>query len=327
MNCASDSSIPPRWLAWLANLTVLSVCPLLALGALVTTMRAGMADQRALVLPHRAIEEFALEDRSVGWKIEHSHRLAGWFAGICGIALAAGCLIGDRRHGYRWLGIVGLLLISGQGILGIFRVSLNAWWGSGLAWVHGSFAQIVFAFLVGVAYLMSQGATRHRLTAKQGSRRLALTAVGFVLVQLVLGGLVRHQASALFMRLHMLTAFVVTAVLLWLVFTLINEEDDRGGWATWLLLGFLGVQVLLGVESAIFWFARHIDPALAIRESVGVLTVRTAHYFVGSLLFATTVVVALKCRGQVTEAEALPIACGSPLNVSQSLATRLEGAL
>ena len=147
--------IAPRWLTWWAWLTVAAVLPLLFLGALVTTMKVGMADQRSVVSPLEAMVEMSGDEQSLGWKIEHAHRLAGWFAGMCGIVLAIGFWFGENGAKYRCLGLAGVTLIASQGLLGIFRVQLNSLWGTDLAWIHGIFAQIVFASLACIAVMAS----------------------------------------------------------------------------------------------------------------------------------------------------------------------------
>ncbi len=60
----SQLSIPPRWLFWCAAATVGAAVPLLMLGAFVTTMGVGMADQRGLVNPVQAVQEFSAARRA-----------------------------------------------------------------------------------------------------------------------------------------------------------------------------------------------------------------------------------------------------------------------
>lgn len=284
-----------RWLTWCAWLTVTAVCPLVFLGALVTTMKVGMADSRPFVPPHQVIPELLQGEQGSGWKIEHSHRLAGWFAGLCSIVLAVVCWFSRAKRGYRWLGVLALALISLQGILGYARVAYHSWWGPNLAWIHGCFAQVVFAMLVGLAVLMSDwwrvqpalGAGGHAMRIWSASCLLLL------FVQLVLGGVIRHQPSLLMARLHFLAAFLVVVALLRLAVMALREPGVFG-WSPWLMLGFLTLQVLLGVETGINWMARYFNSALASQEPFGLLLMRTSHYFVGSLLFASTAVLALQ---------------------------------
>jgi len=319
------------WVTSCAWLTVAAVCPLVFLGALVTTMKAGMVDERAFVSPHQSIPELWQGGRGLGFGIEHSHRLAGWFAGLCGIQLAIVCWF-TQSGGSRWLGLVALGLISFQGVLGYFRVALNSWWGPNLAWIHGCFAQVVFAVLVGLAVLLSRTRNRFRGTgflARPSSapgrqyddadaRRLdglgspshendltprvapattdrvhrwALVCVALVLCQLILGGVIRHESSLIVARVHLIGSFVVVIALVRLARLALREKEVYHGWS-WLLMGLLTLQVLLGVEAGVNWMARYFNPTFD--ESFGLMLMRTSHYFIGSLLFAVTAVLALR---------------------------------
>ena len=305
MNEIDVNSLPSRWLAWWAWLTVASLCPLLLLGALVTTMGVGMADPRPVVLPTQAIWEFLGGTHALDWKLEHSHRLAGWFAGLCGIGLALGFWIGDKRQGFRWLGLLGLTLISFQGLLGFYRVQLHAILGPDLAWIHGCFAQIVFAVLVCVASAASMpyhpGAQATGLPSAPvacapgwSMRTGSLACIALVFGQLILGGVIRHAPHNLIMaRAHMLTAFVVLAGLLWLAMLAFGNKDAFGRTA-WILIGLLSLQIVLGVEASIGWLAR--CHSISLGEGAWDLSIRTAHYFVGSMVFACTAAMAIKER-------------------------------
>ena len=78
--------------------------------------------------------------------------------------------------------------------------------------------------------------------------------VGLVLGQLVLGGVIRHQPSLLMARLHILGAFLVLAGLLWLA-KLRTPWTAFARWA-WVLLGLVGLEIVLGVETGVHWMAR-----------------------------------------------------------------------
>jgi heme A synthase len=290
----------PGWLRWSAIFTALAAVPLLTLGAFVTSMGVGMADQRPVVNPARAIKEFAAGDQSLGWKVEHSHRLAGWLVGLGGIILTGGAWCAGQRASIRFGATLALVLIVVQGLLGIFRVRLNAWWGQELAWVHGCFAQVVFAVLVSVAFLFCSAASAAGMpTGGPKVRWWSLVGVLVVFCQLILGGMVRHMNDVLTARLHLVNAFVVLAVLLMLARAALDEREDYR-WPIRLLLGLLALQILLGVEAWLPWTQRLLDPTLGIREPVAILWVRSLHYLLGALIFADVVVITLKAYRGVT---------------------------
>src|SRR5439155_9281591 len=151
----TEPSPSPRWLHCWALVTVCATMALLTLAAVVTTFRVGMADPIWPTYPWHMLL-ISYDEPRPGFIIEHTHRLAGYIDGCCVIVLAMGLW---RYHARRWLGWLGMAALAGvivQGLLGGFRVSLNALVGTDLALVHGLFAQLVFALLVSVALFTSR---------------------------------------------------------------------------------------------------------------------------------------------------------------------------
>ena len=56
----------------------------------------------------------------------------------------------------RWAGVAALVGVSAQGVLGILRIELHARLGHLLPLLHGGFAQLVFALLMGIAVVTSR---------------------------------------------------------------------------------------------------------------------------------------------------------------------------
>jgi heme A synthase len=115
--------------------------------------------------------------------------------------------------------------------------------------------------------------------------------------QIVFGALVRHQHGPHAQRAHVLFAFAVVAVIVWLVRTVREGSHDgpvRQG-AT-LLVGLVTIQVLLGVEAWLRRFAAGV-PVDLMRPDATTDFVRSAHFFVGALLFAAAVSVNLLLYG------------------------------
>ncbi|MCS6897804.1 MAG: COX15/CtaA family protein [Nitrospira sp.] len=287
-----------RWVHGIACVTFVSALPLLLLGAEVTTKGVGMADPRPLVAPWQALGEF--EGQSLGFKIEHGHRLAGWFVGMCAIALALALWVTEKRRSLRWFGVLALFAVVVQGVLGIFRVQLNAILGPSLAWIHGSFAPVVLSLLASVAWLTSPAtwnfsdAEQARSTeARKAVSRWALISVTIVVyLQVVAGGMVRHQPTLLSARCHLVGAFVAALSAVWLVHRV--NAVGSGGWLGRALLGLLTVQLLLGIEAWMSWMARFYIPLAPAREPLATHWIRSGHYLVGALLFAATVVLVVK---------------------------------
>src|SRR5579872_6144106 len=154
--------LAPRALHGWAVLTVVATVCLLALGAVVTTFRVGMADPVWPTSPWYLLL-ISYKEPSAGFLIEHTHRLAGYIVGCCVIVLAVWLQVSSRRGWLRALGWTALGCVIAQGLLGGFRVVLNALVGTDLAAVHGIFAQVVFSLFVGIAVFTSRAFVRESL--------------------------------------------------------------------------------------------------------------------------------------------------------------------
>src|SRR5262249_51713869 len=125
-------------------------------------------------------------------------------------------------------------------------------------------------------------------------------------VQIVFGVLVRQTASPLGQRGHLLTAFAVLGLA-----TALTKEtltayrgDRRLRLAVHLLGAFLALQLGLGVEAWLMKFKNgtfaDVQP-ITLRSAI----VRTAHFFTGTLIFATAVMVVLmnvrRCRSAMAD--------------------------
>src|SRR5579863_8571951 len=147
----SDSSYSP----WLHRLAVLTACMALftiAVGTTVTTKKAGMAFPDWPTSDGYGMFSYPWWQSAGDKFLEHGHRLAGIVIGIASLVLCAALVWKERRRWVKLLGAVVLLTVIMQGILGGFRVRLNA---EDLALVHGSGAAMVFALTVGVAVVTS----------------------------------------------------------------------------------------------------------------------------------------------------------------------------
>ncbi len=294
---STNIPVSPRWLHLFAVLTVLFTLPLLFLGAGVTSHGPGVAliDKEGFRPPWVIITRL-LENFELAFILEYGHRTFGFLVGICAIGLAVGCWFFDRRAWLGWFAFLALALICVQGALGIFRVDYNALYGRTFALIHGCFAQIVFAVLVSLALITSRRwLVDTSETASSALKRWALVTVLVVYAQLVLGGLVRHREDLLGPRGHLLGAFVVTGMILWLLRLMAeNEARERFKLQRIALMALLSVQLVLGVES---WLARfyveHVNTTALTPLPLHQEWIRTAHYLVGTLIFSTTVVVAL----------------------------------
>lgn len=113
----------PRWLHVWAVVTALACLVLLAIGQLVTSFGAGMADRVWPTEPWYVFRTATESEKTrfreeFGFFIEHSHRIAGWTIGGLTIVLCAGLLWTEPRRVARFVALAGMLvLIVGYGDL------------------------------------------------------------------------------------------------------------------------------------------------------------------------------------------------------------------
>jgi heme A synthase len=261
------------------------------------------------------------KEPSPGFIVEHTHRLFDYLLGLCCILLAAGLWYFQKRRWLGWLGVAALGGVIVQGLLGGFRVRLNALVGTDLALIHGLFGQLVFALLVSLAIFTSRSwsALPQFPSAVGAGRvwRLSLWIVLLIFDQLLFGAILRHTASPIGPRGHILFAFGVVAAVAWLV-RVVFEKPGREkplAFSVGILAVLVALQVVFGIEALLIRFAAPGLPELQMIR-VPHAIIRTAHFVMGSLLFATAVTVSLWARRGL--AGAIPVAART--------SGRLEGA-
>lgn len=222
--------------------------------------------------------------------------------GLCGLACSAA--VRGRQRG-RWVRCLAVLVLIGvmiQGLLGGFRVSLDQLVGPQLAAYHGVFAQVVLALMFAVVEVAAPRRPGDALPPEERSRLtvLALLLPAAVFVQLVWAVWVRHMGSPVAQRLHILTAFVVTGLAVWLCVRAVATPAGRRqlGFLAFHLIAILAVQVFLGVEAYLGKFAAAGPEFYKLPHDRTVTelaaAIRTAHAVIGAALLATTVVFALR---------------------------------
>jgi heme a synthase len=213
----------------------------------------------------------------------------------------------ERGTKLRLLGVAALVAVMIQGLLGGFRVRLDALFGPELAPIHGIFAQVVFCLLVALAVLTGRPvASDLPDAARRNLNRLSLLLLGILFVQLIWGAMVRHAPDSLNQRLHLLTAFLAVALAVWLIRIGFNTARQRVAFTGWVLGLLIALQVLLGVEA---WMGKFGEEARAGRSlatylpeaeavSVKQAATRTAHTLVGTGVLAMAVVFTLRVRAR-----------------------------
>jgi cytochrome c oxidase assembly protein subunit 15 len=130
---------------------------------------------------------------------EHSHRLFASFVGFLTIILMLWLWLRESRRWLRWCGVLALVLVILQGVLGGLRVTQLA---DELGIVHATLAQLFLVMISAMALVTSRWWQNPRHFQPQhaapGRLPYALLAVSvLILVQLILGATMRHQHAGL----------------------------------------------------------------------------------------------------------------------------------
>lgn len=281
------------WLHRYAVVTACAACLPIVAGAVVTTMKWGMAFSDWPTSEGHNMFLYPWLGAAADKFTEHGHRLSGALLGLLSIGLAGLFCWKEPRRWVRGLAVLVLLSVIVQGVLGGMRVLGD---DPRMALVHGVSAALVFTLIAAIALITGRSwrdadrftvpATVHRM------KWLAVATPVVILAQYVLGGLVRHLGTGLYE--HLGFAFVV---LLAIGATVVAADRSGSKWLggpAWLLLGLVFVQLALGAGAWVTKFGFTAAGYVAVQQSLPQVLLRTAHTLVGMLVFMTSVILALR---------------------------------
>ena len=227
---------------------------------------------------------------------EHGHRLLGTLVGLLTLVLAFWILRVDPRLGVKGLGVMALVVVILQGVLGGLRVVLVS---LDLAVVHAVTAQIFLALLVTLAVMTSTGwMTRSDRTELPDERnklaKWAIVTALAILAQIVLGALLRHPGAGIDVFLaigHIAGATVVFAVTFRLILIGLDghRDDERLRRGLMGIMFVLTLQVILGITA---YFVLLSQSGLLVPSNLQVV-VNSLHVVVGAVLWGTAVAIAV----------------------------------
>ncbi len=261
-------STSPDWLAGFAWTACGATLLLIAVGGLVTGFRAGMAVPDWPNTYGSNMFLYPLAKMTGGVFYEHAHRLLGSLVGLTTLTLAVLLSIERRSKAALVLvWIVGLFVLL-QGIMGGLRVTDN---NTHLAVVHGFFAHVILAGMVGVAALLTPPSRAAKETDLPARRSLlpapcyacnaplpnetdcilATLLVLAILGQTLLGTFVRQMGVGLL--IHVSVAMLVAVLAIWVGVRLWGlyphiKVFARGGVT---LMGVVILQLILGAISLV----------------------------------------------------------------------------
>lgn len=300
------------WIHRLAWLTAIVALLPISIGAVVTTVDAGMAFADWPTSDGHGMLAYPWL-KSTGDKfLEHGHRLAGMLIGLMTLGLAAAAFAWECRPAVRTL--VGMILagVILQGLLGGSRVIQNE---RVLALLHGQFAAWLFS-LMGLLVAMTGKKWQTASPMANASRGWSVFFAGIAMVvvllaQYLLGGLLRHLGSAAAWLIH--PWFAVAVVVVAVAFCVFAQRTGAaqivhaGRW----VIGFVIAQALLGMAT---WAVKYGYPQwdiVAVQNSSLQVAVRSFHKVLGLMTLMTAVVAVVRCY------RALPISLS--VNVTSSM--------
>lgn len=297
--------LPSIWTSRFAWVAAAATFLLLMVGGLVTSKNAGLA---VVDWPNSYgynMFLFPMSRMTGGVYYEHAHRLIGALVGLTTLTLATHLIRVDPRTPIRGLGVVAVLMVIGQGILGGLRVTGRFTTSASpedtapnltLALIHGVFGQLFFATMIALAVFCSRGwweapAPRAHADAPK-EHRLSALLIGAFVIQLVLGAIVRHTTTGLYLHLCMAVIVILLAMVVGMRASNLYEDFEKLRQVGKALVNLIGVQLLLGISALLaLVFAQGAAEPPAYEVAIV-----TAHQATGALLLASSVMLALWTR-------------------------------
>ncbi len=194
-------------LAWFCSAPLIVAVALLYAGGFTTSIEAGMAFLDWPLSNGTLNPEGWLQDREM--RAEHSHRLLGMAVGFLSMIMVFWTWKKEERRWLRNLSMICLVTVILQGVMGGMRVRFdqlntgaeNNLLAQSFVLAHAMGAQVVLCLLVSISLAQS----RNWIERKAGLREPAgvafrIVGVGtclFILVQILLGAVVRHGDAGL----------------------------------------------------------------------------------------------------------------------------------
>ena len=244
---------------------------------------------------------------------EHGHRMVATTVGMLTIVLMIYILIKEKRQWVRRLGVIALLAVIAQGLLGGLTVKLML--PLPVSTAHATLAQLFFCITVSLAVFTSRSwmELRPLPPEEKGTlplRYLCTAALVTIFLQLILGATLRHSATwdqhlpTQLILAHILGAVAVTIALGNASFAVLRRHKGERALTlpAKIALVLLVVQLFLGLASYLTRLASPGQP----QPLNPMISITVAHVACGALVFVTTIVLTLRTYKMLgSQAEAL----------------------
>lgn len=268
---------------------------LIVAGALVTSNDAGLATSD---WPLSNGQFFPKMVGNLFW--EHGHRMVATTVGLLTIGLAIYIRLKEKRQWVWKLGMLALVGVIAQGLLGGLTVKLML--PLAVSTAHATLAQLFFCTTVSLAVFTSKSWMEAQpLYEDKGApplRYLCTAALVTIFLQLILGATLRHSATwnehlpTELILAHIGGAVAVTLTLGSAALTTLRRHKDERFLTrpAVVALSLLAVQLFLGIAAYITRLASPNDP----QPLNPMITITVAHVACGALVFVTTIVLTLR---------------------------------
>ncbi len=291
-----------NWKGAFAWVAVATTGLLIFAGGLVTGFNAGLAVPDWPTSFEANMFLFPLSRMTHGIYFEHAHRLLGSLVGFTCLTLAIYTLCVERR---RW--VVALIWITGciigiQAVLGGVRVLEKS---REIAVVHGVLAQLVLGTLVAIAVLcMRHFASNQPAQSRAGAavdQLLSKALVAALVVQLILGALVRHENFQVLLHISMAVVVTLLVLVVGMRALALNENISVLRNLGLALLVLVGIQVVAGINALVQGGYGDLPAGGGVQPTVGQALATTLHQTNGSILLACAVATMLWSRRLLAE--------------------------
>jgi cytochrome c oxidase assembly protein subunit 15 len=296
------------WLHRFAFFTSCFTFPLIFVGGLVKSHEAGLSVPDWPTTYGYNMFTFPFHMMVGNIFYEHGHRYYASIVGFCILILAIWIWRKESRKWVQKLGLIALVAVSVQGILGGVTVKMFLPWYVSTA--HAALAQITFCLTVALSMVTSKwwngDVTKRANRTYDQLHILTAFTVGAIFIQLLLGAIMRHLNAGLAIPTwplangnilpdftsvgvalnfaHRTWAFIVAILIFTTAYFAIKASKEHPSFKKPAIAGMLLVvmQITLGAMTILTekepnWTSLHVVGGAAVLASQFVLAVRVRH--------------------------------------------------